>query len=537
MARSTSSSPSPPPTPFRRRTKTCVRKCERACCALATFFPLAFVYGLTTWAVWVEAGIGLKTPRQKQSKPFMAKPLSILGVALYVLLNTCYTVAAFTDPGSPLRQHPTDKCGYSSLPTVEPSNEQAPIQSITVSSTGNPRYCKKCQTPKPDRTHHCSTCRRCVLKMDHHCPWLATCLGLRNYKAFVLFLIYTTLFCWVCLLSSARWVWVNLFEENQYLEDFAPVNIIMLAVISGIIGLVLTGFTGWHLYLCVRGQTTIECLEKTRYLSGVRKQVERQRQDQLTSHQKKNSQGMTARLQRAGEQLLEFHANAVPGATRYEEGEEHSSPTPALRHSGNVSAAEFMRDDTLESSDELADTPAQRALRRTFSSMEQQRERDRYRDYLDEQESAKLPNAFDIGWRRNLSHLFGPKPLLWFLPVCNTTGDGWRWEISPKWIQANDAATQRRAQTGRYTTPTAPEETAADGSERASDFDLERGHAVSMKTLKRPGRAWGRARKTGILDQSENGRLSTLESSSEDDVEEISRRDQYGGRGRRWRVS
>nr|XP_012421033.1 PREDICTED: probable palmitoyltransferase ZDHHC16 isoform X4 [Odobenus rosmarus divergens] len=45
--------------------------------------------------------------------------------------------------------------------------------------------CKKCIYPKPARTHHCSICNRCVLKMDHHChllvaapsPKLATNLG------------------------------------------------------------------------------------------------------------------------------------------------------------------------------------------------------------------------------------------------------------------------------------------------------------------------------------------------------------------------
>lgn len=29
--------------------------------------------------------------------------------------------------------------------------------------------CKKCIEPKPPRTHHCSVCNRCILKMDHHC--------------------------------------------------------------------------------------------------------------------------------------------------------------------------------------------------------------------------------------------------------------------------------------------------------------------------------------------------------------------------------
>jgi palmitoyltransferase len=34
------------------------RKCERYCCLGATYFPLVFVYSITTWAVWVEATIG-----------------------------------------------------------------------------------------------------------------------------------------------------------------------------------------------------------------------------------------------------------------------------------------------------------------------------------------------------------------------------------------------------------------------------------------------------------------------------------------------
>ena len=31
------------------------------------------------------------------------------------------------------------------------------------------RYCDKCEAIKPDRSHHCSVCGACVLKMDHHC--------------------------------------------------------------------------------------------------------------------------------------------------------------------------------------------------------------------------------------------------------------------------------------------------------------------------------------------------------------------------------
>ncbi len=36
---------------------------------------------------------------------------------------------------------------------------------------GEARFCSKCGRHKPPRAHHCRLCRRCVLRMDHHCPW------------------------------------------------------------------------------------------------------------------------------------------------------------------------------------------------------------------------------------------------------------------------------------------------------------------------------------------------------------------------------
>jgi palmitoyltransferase len=70
--------------------------------------------------------------------------------------------------------------------------------------------------------------------------------------------------------------------------------------------------------------------------------------------------------------------------------------------------------------------------------MERQRERDRYQEWVNDQDSEKMPRAFDHGWRRNLAHLFGDNPLLWPIPVCTTTGDGWRWEPSTKFLEARE---------------------------------------------------------------------------------------------------
>jgi len=341
---------------------------------------------------------------------------------LYLLLNWSYTTAVFTPPGST-----TNDQGYSSLPTHGPPR----ATSFTVKANGEIRFCKKCQARKPDRAHHCSTCRRCVLKMDHHCPWLATCIGLRNHKAFLLFLIYTTVFALYCFAVSGSWAWTEINSNNtNYVDSFMPVQFIMLCVISGIIGLVVGAFTGWHIMLASKGQTTIECLEKTRYLSPLRR----------TMHQTYNAQhsGRGVPLPAYGQQLLDLHQNALPGITRPEEGEDEavssrsSTPLQPLASGGGVGGP------TLSAEEQMG-------RRVTYDEMERYRARKRHEEYMDEQDSEKLPNAFDLGVKRNLLHLFGPSPWLWFLPICNTTGDGWAWEASPRWVEARDRIGRERS--------------------------------------------------------------------------------------------
>ena len=187
------------------------------------------------------------------------------------------------------------------------------------------------------------------------------------------------------------------------------INMVLLCVLSGIIGLVLTGFTTWHLSLAWRNLTTIECLEKTRYSNPIKRTMQR-------ATQMGNSEN-AGPLQRYGQQLAEIHANAIPGVTRTEEGEERPSP-----------------DVTMD-----PHRSAQAALRMNYEEMERERERERYENYLEEKESDKLPHAFDLGWRRNLHMIFGERKLLWCLPVQTTLGDGWHWEASPKWVAAQEA--------------------------------------------------------------------------------------------------
>ncbi|KAH7318188.1 DHHC palmitoyltransferase-domain-containing protein [Stachybotrys elegans] len=373
------------------------RKVERACYAFVRYLPLVFVYSLTSWAAWVVIQVGWDSRRSR----WVGTTSSVVGVLIYALLNWSYTTAVFTPPGST-----TNDDGYGLLPT-----QNAPTAtSFTVKSNGDLRYCKKCQARKPDRAHHCSTCRRCVLKMDHHCPWLATCIGLKNHKAFLLFLIYTTIFCFYCFAITGSWVWAEILDDVQTVDSLLPVNYIMLSVISGIIGVVVGAFTTWHIILASRGQTTIECLEKTRYLSPLKATLNR-------------AHNVASRMPHAAQQLVDMHANAIPGVTRPEEGE--------TRLTSELSRSSYPSNEA-------------QPVYQSYQERERQQAQKRYEEYLDEQDSEKLPHAFDLGWKRNLAHLLGPSPLLWFVPICNTTGDGWAWEASPKWLAARESLRRER---------------------------------------------------------------------------------------------
>ncbi|GAA6021575.1 hypothetical protein JCM10207_005072 [Rhodosporidiobolus poonsookiae] len=134
-------------------------------------------------------------------------------------------------------------------------------RALQVKSDGKPRFCRKCNTFKPDRAHHCSSCRRCVLKMDHHCPWLGGgCVGWANYKFFLLFLWYTGALG-IATGAILFHELVNFVEDTDQGFELAPITWALAALLGCIFGSAVGLFGLYHLYLACKNRSTIEAME------------------------------------------------------------------------------------------------------------------------------------------------------------------------------------------------------------------------------------------------------------------------------------
>lgn len=127
-------------------------------------------------------------------------------------------------------------------------DEAQPASSVVVNAR-NVRFldkilskkCKKCNSIKPPHSHHCSICKRCIARMDHHCPWVNNCVGYYNQKHFILFLIY--------VFNGSGHALYILSRNALYCLDknCALFNSIFNIALSKILSLVTINSCMWHI--------------------------------------------------------------------------------------------------------------------------------------------------------------------------------------------------------------------------------------------------------------------------------------------------
>ena len=126
-------------------------------------------------------------------------------------------------------------------------------------------YCYSCSMFRPPRTSHCSVCDNCVERFDHHCLWLGTCIGKRNYKYFFC-LIVSLLISGLFQIGSGIYYIVIQSKKLKNKEENSMTLVITYSLIVLYNILFIVCFLGKlifiHVYLVFKNLTFYEFVKK-----------------------------------------------------------------------------------------------------------------------------------------------------------------------------------------------------------------------------------------------------------------------------------
>lgn len=176
---------------------------------------------------------------------FCPKIICLVILTFIVLVNLA--MVSMIDPGIVPRDH------QSLIDSM--SRRRVEVEGIEVM-----KYCKICNIYSPPRSHHCNVCDNCVEKFDHHCPWIGQCIGLRNYRLYIILLFMALVFF--------AYIFAFSFIKIQHTMSKNVVGLmgllrncpetLALASFTFVAAWIHGGLTCYNLYLIALNQTSYE---------------------------------------------------------------------------------------------------------------------------------------------------------------------------------------------------------------------------------------------------------------------------------------
>ncbi|XP_062542788.1 palmitoyltransferase ZDHHC15 isoform X2 [Armigeres subalbatus] len=238
---------------------------ERCVCCVRTmkWFPVLFIVSVIGWSYYafvVQLSFFTVTS-------IVQRILFLLFYHLILIMFLwSYYQTVFTDIGRVPSRFRVPRTELDRLLRATSEEEQKQILEafakelpiVTRTLNASVRFCEKCRLIKPDRAHHCSVCGVCVLKLDHHCPWVNNCINFTNYKYFILFLGYALLYCLYIAFTTVMYmelIWSVSGSEGKVDGRF---HILFLFFVSLMFAISLVSLFGYHCYLVLLNRTTLE---------------------------------------------------------------------------------------------------------------------------------------------------------------------------------------------------------------------------------------------------------------------------------------
>ncbi|KAK9802139.1 putative Palmitoyltransferase [Seiridium cardinale] len=235
-------------------------------------------------------------------------------------------------------------------------------EAFVCENDGRPKWCSECCNWKPDRAHHSSEINRCVIRMDHYCPWVGGMIGENSFKFFTQFTMYTFCYCGVVLGAAG-----SALRREIAAGVMADAHLIAILAIAGFFGLFtfMMTVTSWR-YIATN-MTNVDML-------GARKKVYQ----------------LAVRIPRGRDAADKYHTITFPLP---EHGENHHRPTNGRLVNGEASH---------NASGGLVNHAERDALAtRTFAILK----------------TDPGENPWDLGFWNNWQEVMGANPIDWFLPI------------------------------------------------------------------------------------------------------------------------
>ncbi|KRX49626.1 Palmitoyltransferase ZDHHC18 [Trichinella murrelli] len=188
----------------------------------------------------------------------IAFPFCNAALSLLVIASLCKTT--FTDPGI------IPRATSAELTDEEQFDEKygmqmkipSPIMHQVLNHQVTVKFCTTCKIFRPPRSAHCAICNNCVDCFDHHCPWISSCIGRRNYRDFFIYITSLTLLTCSIFICSVYHI-VHCTKSQTTSEFFMknPGTSLTLSL-PAIVLLPVSMLLAYHIFLSWHNLTTRE---------------------------------------------------------------------------------------------------------------------------------------------------------------------------------------------------------------------------------------------------------------------------------------
>lgn len=185
----------------------------------------------------------------------------LFGLVIVFNIYFNYICCALVPPGSPPSNKDPGKYLGEKIDVIDGRKVRKVNYNLMIKPGVVYKYCKQCKSVKPPRAHHCSITGKCILEFDHFCPWVGQTVGYRNYRYFVLFMVYLFTGCMYCLVITTT-LFLRMTEKDKvraFSDEITidtAVVVIFTITLAGAISVGILLF--WHAYLLISNQTTVE---------------------------------------------------------------------------------------------------------------------------------------------------------------------------------------------------------------------------------------------------------------------------------------